>query len=769
MTSSSDNETAAESEVAASEAAGGAADDDAAAQEQVSLVVAMLGCDADQAQQLLDAAGGNVQEAIDLADEDQEAAQTARGSNPRAAQPAQRRGRGAGRLKDGGATSTAAASNAASSAGASSAHASATSAAAAAAATADSAHVSGARQLRRRSWLGMQISSRDRSEATLRGSAAGEPLKITGRLEPPPDSWVGVDRVLQTMKEKNWASTLAKITATMSGTGGGSSIASTMEDPTEFDGKGVFDEFYYQYLQPPRNVAYSQVYFGKDTAAEVLSAALPWPGGFMPDGAEVKEIDRSVIAFLSSRATTSGTHRDQTPSILYCVWGTKAVYIAPPDVLDRHHKQVEGHEDWLAYDPFDDNADSRPSVWQRVDLIPGEAVYIPKGWWHNVFSSQDTIGLSVDITIANDAVASVSATVKRPRSGSDDDDDDDDDDGDESDDDDDVSSSKGSRKSRTRSVAKRDAEAYGGPGGESSATAVVVETSSSEEDHSEENDYEHQREAPEAQNVGPTPTARNRRQRPTQTQRQVNVPLLIAAAADRPNNKGAAARCTRPRRRQLAFHCTASTCCSSASQRSHTPDYLFCPIDKRDPDIRPSTLRCSTCLPAGQIDSWENISRVDFEKWGIDLSTTGQDAPLVASDHWEAIIKEEPEPPELTTSTSRSLGESIGEIARAVLEPDWSCGICQEEFMQLPQDKQICQLKCAGSHAYCSDCIAEWQINECRAGVGCPLCGPGRERVAGLRTCIKATVAEIVAYKRAVPPHSPVVAGLRPCKSSEVR
>eukprot|EP01046_Picozoa_sp_COSAG06_P007691 COSAG06_NODE_379_length_16608_cov_83.792477_12_plen_508_part_00 len=488
MTSSSDNETAAESEVAASEA-GGAADDDAAAQEQISLelVVAMRGCDADQAQQLLDAAGGDVQKAIDLADEDQEAAQTARGSNPRAAQPAQRRGRGAGRLKDGGATSTAAASNAASIA--SSAHTSAISVAAAAAATAGSAHVSGARQLRRRTWVGMQISSRDRSEATLRGSAAGQPLKITGRLEPPPDSWVGVDRVLQTMKANKWASPLAKITATMSSTRGSSSIASTMEDPTEFDetnsGERVFDEFYYQYLQPPRDVAYSQVYFGKDTAAEVLSAALPWPGGFMPDGAEVKEIDRSVIAFLSSRATTSGTHRDQTPSILYCVWGTKAVYIAPPDVLDRHHKQVKGHEDWLAYDPFDDNTDSRPSVWQRVDLIPGEAVYIPKGWWHNVFSSQDTIGLSVDITIAEEA-ASVSATVKRPRSGSDDDDD-------ESDDDDDVSSSKGSRKSRTRSVAKRDAEAYEGPGGESSATAVVVETSSSEEDHTEENDYEHQR------------------------------------------------------------------------------------------------------------------------------------------------------------------------------------------------------------------------------------------------------------------------------------
>jgi hypothetical protein len=33
-----------------------------------------------------------------------------------------------------------------------------------------------------------------------------------------------------------------------------------------------------------------------------------------------------------------------------------------------------------------------------VTLILGETLLIPKGWWHNVFSPADTIGLPADIT-----------------------------------------------------------------------------------------------------------------------------------------------------------------------------------------------------------------------------------------------------------------------------------------------------------------------------------------------------------------------------------
>ena len=65
-----------------------------------------------------------------------------------------------------------------------------------------------------------------------------------------------------------------------------------------------------------------------------------------------------------------------------------------PDVYEQH----QGNEDWLIYDPFEDP--QPPPYWQRCDLIPGESVFIPGSWWHNVFSPVDTIGISVDITSA---------------------------------------------------------------------------------------------------------------------------------------------------------------------------------------------------------------------------------------------------------------------------------------------------------------------------------------------------------------------------------
>jgi hypothetical protein len=102
------------------------------------------------------------------------------------------------------------------------------------------------------------------------------------------------------------------------------------------------------------------------------------------------------------RPTFSGTHRDKTSSILHCVCGTKTVFLCPPNVpkqMPDLYAQHPGNEDWLIYDPFSDP--QTPPHWQRCDLIPGESVFIPAGWWHNVLSPVDTIGLSVDITSTN--------------------------------------------------------------------------------------------------------------------------------------------------------------------------------------------------------------------------------------------------------------------------------------------------------------------------------------------------------------------------------
>ena len=102
-------------------------------------------------------------------------------------------------------------------------------------------------------------------------------------------------------------------------------------------------------------------------------------------------------------ATKSGTHRDQPHSILYSVWGAKTVYIAPPNIhvltSDTHTQHSPDHQSWLRYDPFEEEDRRQPNEggWARVDLIPVGSLFLPKGWWHNVFSPANTIGVSIDI------------------------------------------------------------------------------------------------------------------------------------------------------------------------------------------------------------------------------------------------------------------------------------------------------------------------------------------------------------------------------------
>ena len=155
----------------------------------------------------------------------------------------------------------------------------------------------------------------------------------------------------------------------------------------------------------PNDAAYIQLYFGKGTAQAVIDDAVPagragLPCGPLPLSLKMRYTPRSLIIFLSVGTTMSDTHSDETASILYCVVGSKVLYLAPPLAptilgLKRTNDQ-QGR--FLNYDPF---ADPMPStLWQRITLLPGESVLIPQGWWHNVYSTPGTIALSMEVTKA---------------------------------------------------------------------------------------------------------------------------------------------------------------------------------------------------------------------------------------------------------------------------------------------------------------------------------------------------------------------------------
>jgi hypothetical protein len=261
----------------------------------------------------------------------------------------------------------------------------------------------------------------------------------------------GVKNVIQHIKNNSdkWECKLAKIAAKVSSSSSSSSqhqhqqqqnddyqfgpaaaAAATAVGTIDFNS---FEAFHYEYLQ--NDVAYGQLYYGKQTTQDILidaglmnspTTSPPPPSSsssFVPKGASIKSIDRNLIIFLSNDIPTlSGTHRDGTHSILYVLSGTKSVYLAPPDTNEKMSLPYENNgsiTNSLNYNPFqhqedfitimgeeepNSNSNSKSnsnssSCWKRVDLIPGESLYIPKGWWHNVYSPSNTVAFSIDISI----------------------------------------------------------------------------------------------------------------------------------------------------------------------------------------------------------------------------------------------------------------------------------------------------------------------------------------------------------------------------------
>lgn len=94
--------------------------------------------------------------------------------------------------------------------------------------------------------------------------------------------------------------------------------------------------------------------------------------------------DRDGFFWLGPKGTLTPWHHDLTNNLLVQVIGRKRVRMAPPWAFDRMKNSRHCFSDWaneaLPAGPGD--AD-KPPILETV-IGPGEAIFLPVGWWHQV-------------------------------------------------------------------------------------------------------------------------------------------------------------------------------------------------------------------------------------------------------------------------------------------------------------------------------------------------------------------------------------------------
>lgn len=94
----------------------------------------------------------------------------------------------------------------------------------------------------------------------------------------------------------------------------------------------------------------------------------------------------------------TGLHHDLLDNLALLVTGSKRFYLAPPGSVEQAGAVSDKHDRWavlagLGIHELATRLRGRHTLY-RVDLAPGDALYVPRGWWHEVVNLQASILLS---------------------------------------------------------------------------------------------------------------------------------------------------------------------------------------------------------------------------------------------------------------------------------------------------------------------------------------------------------------------------------------
>lgn len=106
----------------------------------------------------------------------------------------------------------------------------------------------------------------------------------------------------------------------------------------------------------------------------------------------------SSSAWIGPRSAHTGLHYDLIDNLAVLVRGAKRFYLARPGTVEAAQARSRKYDRWarLAAVGLRDLVD-RPQAAGALfcaDLGPGDAIYVPRGWWHEVVNLQASIFLS---------------------------------------------------------------------------------------------------------------------------------------------------------------------------------------------------------------------------------------------------------------------------------------------------------------------------------------------------------------------------------------
>ncbi len=127
-----------------------------------------------------------------------------------------------------------------------------------------------------------------------------------------------------------------------------------------------------------------------EALAPLFDDVRPPPGLFSNE-----HLRSSSALWFGPAGTITALHHD-TSNILFCqIWGRKRVRLAPPDnaLLLPFARGLYNHVD--PRDPLPEHLDAARSMFDVV-VKPGDALFIPVGWWHHVEALDVSISLALN-------------------------------------------------------------------------------------------------------------------------------------------------------------------------------------------------------------------------------------------------------------------------------------------------------------------------------------------------------------------------------------